>query len=45
MKYKTILSLLALLLLSACGGGDFPPEEDRATIDPVDCKATPERCV
>ncbi len=45
MKYKTLLSLLALLLVSACGGGDFPPEEERATTGPVDCKAAPQQCV
>lgn len=36
---------LVLVLLSACGGGDEePPPEDPPTTEPVDCRATPERC-
>jgi len=32
-----------ILLLASCGGGDAEPNE-RATTQPVDCKAHPERC-
>lgn len=43
------LTLAAVLvLLSACGGGgcDNTTErcDDSSTTQPVDCKATPERC-
>ena len=39
---KTAAALLIALLLAACGGGD---PEDRPDTDPVDCKATPEKCI
>lgn len=38
----SLLALLACILMAACGGGD--EEEDRAAVQPVDCKAQPERC-
>lgn len=37
-----ILALIALALLTACGGGD--PEEERAGISPPQCEARPELC-
>ena len=38
----TVALLSALLLaLAGCGGGE---EEDRATTEPVDCRARPELC-
>ncbi len=41
---KHILAAVLLSLLCACGGGDVD-DDDQATPGPVDCKATPERCV
>ena len=36
------ISLLLALLLCACGGGDFEPDDTRAGTQPVDCKTQPE---
>lgn len=48
MNARTSLVALGLALaamLAACGGGDAPEDDGRATPQPVDCKVTPERCV
>lgn len=37
------LIVAVLLALPGCGGGDWP-EDERATIGPVNCQATPEVC-
>lgn len=48
MSTRTTIASIALALaamLSACGGGDEPADDGRATPQPVDCKETPQKCV
>jgi len=40
---KTIISILMLAVLCGCGGGS-EPDDDKAGVMPVDCKAKPEVC-
>lgn len=42
-KINTVLALLVCALMAACGGGDFE-DEDRATVQPLDCTARPDLC-
>ena len=38
-------TVLVTALLSGCGGGGSEDEDDgQSTTQPVDCKATPEKC-
>jgi hypothetical protein len=39
---KTLLCAMILAALCACGGGD---DEDKKTVEPVDCKVHPNLCV
>lgn len=41
--YRTLI-LAILFALTACGGGDYEPEEDQKTIDPPNCQVTPNLC-
>lgn len=44
VQVATVIALIvAGGLLAGCGGGD-EPEDDRATVGPVDCRARPELC-
>ncbi len=40
----SLLALLACVFMAACGGGDADEDDGRAIVQPVDCKAQPERC-